>query len=68
MKNAIQTPQRYRGYLLTPRGQQKLRARLEQLERQTALRQGPTQIAERVQLCTPEGIHAATVRKILRGT
>lgn len=67
MKDAIQTPQRYRGHLLTPQGQQKLRVQLEQLESQTALRQGPTRIAERVQLQTSEGIHAATVRKILRG-
>lgn len=68
MKDAVQTPQRYRGHLLTPQGQQKLRVQLEQLESQTALRQGPTRIAERVQLHTSEGIHAATVRKILRGT
>ncbi|MEO0455909.1 MAG: NB-ARC domain-containing protein [Cyanobacteria bacterium P01_A01_bin.114] len=68
MKNAIQTPQRYRGHLLTLSGQQKLLAQLEQLERQTAIRQSPTRIAEQVQLTHPEGIHAATVRKILRGT
>ncbi|MBW4468306.1 MAG: NACHT domain-containing protein [Pegethrix bostrychoides GSE-TBD4-15B] len=60
-------PQRYRGFVLTTAGLQKLQQRIQQLEAQTRLRQSARTIAERVQLNAPNGIHPITVRKILSG-
>lgn len=60
-------PQRYRGFVLTDGGLQKLQARIQQLETQTRLRQTPRILAERVQLNHAQGIHPITVRKILGG-
>ncbi|MBI4781025.1 MAG: hypothetical protein HY785_06835 [Oscillatoriophycideae cyanobacterium NC_groundwater_1537_Pr4_S-0.65um_50_18] len=67
MTQALHNPQRYRGFVLTRAGLQKLRERVKQLETQTRLRQSPRTIAERVQLSEPNGIHPITVRKILNG-
>ncbi|HEY9626915.1 MAG TPA: NB-ARC domain-containing protein [Coleofasciculaceae cyanobacterium] len=67
MTQALHHPQRYRGFVLTHTGLQKLRERIKQLEAQTRLRQSPRTIAERVQLSEPNGIHPITVRKILNG-
>jgi hypothetical protein len=67
MTQALHSPQRYRGFVLTTTGLQKLRQRVQQLESQTRLRQSPRMIAERVQLSEPDGIHSITVRKILSG-
>lgn len=67
MAQTLSSPQRYRGFVLTATGLQKLRQRIKQLETQTRLRQSPRSIAERVQLSEPDGIHSITVRKILDG-
>jgi hypothetical protein len=67
MEQALQDPQRYRGFVLTPIGLQKLQAGIQALERKTGVRQGARAIAERVQLLEPGGIHPITVRKLLRG-
>lgn len=65
MPPALPTPQRYRGFVLTVVGLQKLHERIKQLEAQTRLRQSPRTLAERVQLSDPNGIHPITIRKIL---
>ena len=67
MAQAVHPPRRYRGFVLTAAGLQKLHERIQQLERQTRLRQSSRTIAERVQLSDPNGIHPITVRKILGG-
>jgi hypothetical protein len=67
MAQALHSPQRYRGFILTAVGLQKLHGRVKQLEAQTRVRQSPRTIAERVQLSEPDGIHPITVRKILDG-
>ncbi|MBD3885312.1 NACHT domain-containing protein [Phormidium tenue FACHB-886] len=67
MAKTLHGPQRYRGFVLTVAGLQKLQEQIKQLEVQTRLRQSPRTIAERVQLSEPEGIHPITVRKILTG-
>lgn len=67
MAKTLHSPQRYRGFVLTDAGLQKLEEQIKQLEAQTRLRQSPRTIAERVQLSEPEGIHPITVRKILNG-
>lgn len=67
MAQAIHHPRRYRGFVLTAAGLQKLRERIQQLESQTRLRQSSRTIAERVQLDDSNGIHPITVRKILGG-
>lgn len=64
---ALQDPKRYRGFVLTAIGLQKLQGRIQQLEVKTGVRQGARAIAERVQLMEPHGIHPMTVRKLLRG-
>ena len=58
---------RYRGFVLTSLGLQKLQQQIQRLEIQTKIRQSPRSIAERVQLTDPDGIHPITVRKILSG-
>lgn len=58
--------QRFRGFVLTEPGFQKLRKQIHALEVQTRQRQNSRMIAERVQLNSNEGIHPMTVRKILR--
>jgi hypothetical protein len=67
MTQSLSSPQRYRGFILTAAGLQKLHDRLKKLEAQTRLRQSPRSIAERIQLSDSEGIHSVTVRKILGG-
>ncbi|NJN00992.1 MAG: NACHT domain-containing protein [Leptolyngbyaceae cyanobacterium SL_1_1] len=67
MAQALHSPQRYRGFVLTAVGLQKLHQQIRQLEAKTQLRQSPRTIAERVQLSEPDGIHPITVRKILNG-
>jgi hypothetical protein len=66
MMQTLQAPKRYRGFLLTARGWQKLQEQIQRLEGQTQVRQNARTIAERVQLSAPEGIHPMTVRKILQ--
>ena len=67
MPQVLQKSRRYRGFVLTSVGLQKLQTQIQQLEIHTKIRQSPRSIAERVQLAEPEGIHPITVRKILRG-
>lgn len=67
MAQTLQNPQRYRGFVLTATGLQKLHERVKQIEIQTRLRQNPRTIAERIQLSDPDGIHPITIRKILGG-
>jgi len=63
---AFQRPQRYRGFLLTTVGWQKLQNRIQQLEAKTKVKHSPRRIAEQAQLIAPDGLHPGTVRKILR--
>lgn len=63
---SLQNPRRYRGFVLTTAGYQKLQQGLQQLERQTQVKQNARTLAERVQLSSSEGIHPMTVRKILQ--
>ncbi|HEY9783612.1 MAG TPA: NB-ARC domain-containing protein [Leptolyngbyaceae cyanobacterium] len=63
-----QKTQRYRGFILTPSGLQKLQAGISQLESQTKIRCSPRQLSQQAQLIHPNGIYAGTVRKILRCT
>jgi hypothetical protein len=67
MAKTLHSPQRYRGFVLTTTGLQKLHEQIQQLEVKTRVRQSPRTIAERVQLNDPDGIHPITVRKILNG-
>ena len=67
MTDAREKTQRYRGFVLTAQGKQKLQAQIQALEQQTRMRQTPKTIAEQVQLKHPEGIHPMTVRKVLKG-
>ncbi len=67
MVQVLQHPKRYRGFVLTPIGLQKLQKEIQRLETQTRVRQSSRTIAERVQLLEPDGIHPITVRKMLRG-
>jgi hypothetical protein len=67
MVQALRNPKRYRGFVLTRIGRNKLKVRLQVLEIKTGIHQGARAIAERVQLIEPDGIHPMTVRKILRG-
>jgi len=67
MAKTLHSPQRYRGFVLTTAGLQKLHEQIKQLEVQTRVRQSPRTLAERVQLNDPDGIHPITVRKILNG-
>ena len=62
-----QTPKRYRGFILTPVGLEKLQQGIRQLELQTKIRCSAKRLSEQVQLISPNGIHSGTVRKILRG-
>lgn len=66
MVQALSPPKRYRGFVLTEIGLQKLQSGMQRLQAQTRVRQSPKTIAERVQLIKDNGIHPATVRKILR--
>jgi hypothetical protein len=67
MLQALADAKRYRGYVLTPIGRQKIQESIHQLEMKTGIHQGARAIAERVQLIEPDGIHPMTVRKILHG-
>ncbi len=67
MAQALRELKRYRGFVLTPNGREKLRDCIRVLEFNTGIHQGARAIAERVQLMELEGIHPMTVRKILRG-
>jgi NB-ARC domain len=67
MVQSTPDPKRYRGYVLTLIGLEKLQAAIQILELETGVRQNSRAIAERVQLTAPDGIHPMTVRKILRG-
>lgn len=62
----VQQPIRYRGFVLTPTGLQKLQSGIQRLETHTKVRQSARTIAERVQLIEADGIHPITVRKLLR--
>lgn len=64
--SAMQNPKRYRGFVLTTTGWQKLQQGIQQLERRTQVKQNARTLAERVQLSSAEGIHPMTVRKILQ--
>ncbi|MEO1373504.1 MAG: NB-ARC domain-containing protein [Cyanobacteria bacterium J06635_10] len=59
-------PQRYRGFILTSVGLQKLNDCIQKLEAQTRIRYSATAIARKVQLAIEDGIHPITVRKILQ--
>lgn len=61
-----QKAQRYRGFVLTPSGLQKLQAGISQLESQTKIRCSPQKLSQQAQLIHPDGIYPGTVRKILR--
>jgi hypothetical protein len=67
MVQSTPDPKRYRGYVLTLIGLEKLQAAIQILELETGVRQNSRAIAERVQLTAPDGLHPMTVRKILRG-
>ncbi len=67
MDQALRDAKRYRGFVLTPIGHQKLQNCIQALELKTGVHQGARAIAERVQLIAPAGIHPMTVRKLLRG-
>jgi hypothetical protein len=67
MVHASPDPKRYRGFVLTSIGRQKIQEHIQWLEWKTGIHQGARAIAERVQLIEPDGIHPMTVRKILRG-
>jgi hypothetical protein len=67
MVHASPDPKRYRGFVLTGVGRQKIQECIQQLERKIGIHQGARAIAERVQLIEPDGIHPMTVRKILQG-
>ncbi|PSB54779.1 NB-ARC domain-containing protein [Chamaesiphon polymorphus] len=67
MNYVFPDPKRYRGFVLTSIGLQKVQQRIQSLELQTGVHQGARAIAERVQTIEPDGIHPITVRKILRG-
>lgn len=57
---------RYRGFVLTNKGLQKLNNCIQKLEAQTRMRYGASAIARKVQLVESDGIHPITVRKILQ--
>lgn len=57
---------RYRGFVLTNEGLQKLNSCIQKLETQTRMRYGASAIARKVQLVESDGIHPITVRKILQ--
>lgn len=59
-------PKRYRGTVLTHTGLQKLYAQIEQLTTENGEKITPRRIAEKTQLIEPQGLNAATVRKILQ--
>jgi hypothetical protein len=67
MFQTISDSKRYRGFVLTRVGRQKVQDCIHRLECRTGIHQGARAIAERVQLAEPDGIHPMTVRKILRG-
>jgi hypothetical protein len=56
---------RYRGFILTPIGLQKLQAGIRHLELQTKIRCSPQKLSQQAQLIDPDGIYPGTVRKIL---
>ncbi len=58
--------QRQRGFILTTKGKQKMKAQIDKLEIKTGVKYTPTRIAEQAQLNDPQGLHPTTVRKIMR--
>ncbi len=58
--------QRQRGFALTPAGRSKLQQRLLELEAQTGVKYNAARISQQIQIVDPKGLHATTVRKILR--
>jgi hypothetical protein len=67
MIETFQEFQRYRGFVLTRAGRQKIQDYIQKSELSTGIHFGARAIAERVQLFDSSGIHPITVRKILRG-
>lgn len=63
---SLKKPQRYRGSTLTPTGWQKLQERIRELETETGIKYTPHKISDSAQLLDPQGLHPATIRKILR--
>lgn len=61
-----QKSQRYRGFTLTPTGWRRIQNRIRELESNTQLKYSPQRIAEASQTVLPQGLHADTVRRILR--
>ncbi|PPS44066.1 AAA-like domain-containing protein [Chroococcidiopsis sp. TS-821] len=59
-------PKRYRGTVLTQAGLQKLHAQIQQLSKDEGCEITPRRIAEKTQRIEPQGLNAATVRKILQ--
>lgn len=57
---------RYRSFILTPSGLQKLLDRIQALETKTGIQYTPRRISEQAQLKFDRGLHPDTVRKILR--
>ncbi|MEL6458067.1 MAG: NB-ARC domain-containing protein [Cyanobacteria bacterium J06621_15] len=66
MAQAHSGSKRYRGFVLTHKGLQKLNNCIQKLEAQTRMRYGASAIARKVQLVESDGIHPITVRKILQ--
>ena len=66
MTHAHSQTKRYRGFVLTNEGLQKLNNCIQKLEAQTRMRYGASAIARKVQLVESDGIHPITVRKILQ--
>lgn len=66
MGQAHSSTKRYRGFVLTNEGLQKLNNCIQKLEAQTRMRYGASAIARKVQLVESDGIHPITVRKILQ--
>lgn len=66
MDHQSSTPQRQRGFSLTPLGMKKLQQRLFALEAQTGVKHNAARIAQQIQMIDPKGLHPTTVRKILR--
>jgi hypothetical protein len=59
-------PKRYRGTVLTHTGLHKLYTQIERLATEDGEKITPQRIAEKTQLIEPQGLNAATVRKILQ--
>lgn len=62
----LEKPKRYRSFTLTPTGWRKIQNRIRELESNTQVKYTPQKIAEAAQVSLHQGLHADTVRRILR--